>query len=76
MEKSKVNFKDSEKLSLLAVLGSGGHTTEMLKLVQALNDEKYTPKTFVYAKTDFISPEKLKNLNTTDFDVSLYLDRF
>ena len=66
-------MEKNEKLSLLAVLGSGGHTTEMLKLVQALNNDKYTPRTFVYAKTDLISPQKLKNLNTMDFDVSIHI---
>ena len=60
--------KNQEKVSLLAVLGSGGHTAEMLKLVGAMNNEKYSPRTFVYAKTDTISPEKLKGLkNNKDF---------
>ena len=39
----------------------------MLKLVGALNDEKYHPRTFVYAKTDSISPHKLKSLKNQDF---------
>ena len=60
--------ENQEKVSLLAVLGSGGHTAEMLKLVGAMNNEKYSPRTFVYAKTDTISPEKLKGLkNNKDF---------
>ena len=70
MEKnsSKEIGENQEKVSLLAVLGSGGHTAEMLKLVGAMNNEKYSPRTFVYAKTDTISPEKLKGLkNNKDF---------
>jgi len=59
--------KNQEKVSLLAVLGSGGHTAEMLKLVGSMNNEKYSPVTFVYAKTDTISPEKLKGLKNQDF---------
>ena len=56
--------------SLLAVLGSGGHTTEMLKLVGALSSCEYNPRTFVYANTDIMSPEKLKNLTNINFQVS------
>ena len=70
MEKNSSNEigENQEKVSLLAVLGSGGHTAEMLKLVGAMNNEKYSPRTFVYAKTDTISPEKLKGLkNNKDF---------
>ena len=64
MEKNSSNEigENQEKVSLLAVLGSGGHTAEMLKLVGAMNKEKYSAITFVYAKTDKISPEKLKGL--------------
>ena len=70
MEKKSSNEigENQEKISLLAVLGSGGHTAEMLKLVGAMNNEKFSPRTFVYAKTDTISPEKLKGLkNNKDF---------
>ena len=58
------------RTSLVAVLGSGGHTTEMLKLVGALNSHQYNSRTFVYANTDVMSPEKLKNLTNTNFQVS------
>merc|ERR1719376_1450939 len=42
------------------VLGSGGHTTEMLRLVSALDPKKYTPKTLVVADTDQFSLDKAK----------------
>ena len=58
------------KISLLAVLGSGGHTSEMLKLVGALNDDTYFPKSFVHAKTDIVTQEKLKNKDNQTFEVS------
>mmetsp|Transcript_31429 Transcript_31429/g.82430 ORF Transcript_31429/g.82430 Transcript_31429/m.82430 type:complete len:253 (+) Transcript_31429:433-1191(+) len=45
--------------SALVVLGSGGHTTEMLRLLGALNLQSYTPRTYVYAETDRMSPTKL-----------------
>ncbi len=42
----------------LIVLGSGGHTCEMLKLVSALDAEIYSPRTFVVADTDTFSALK------------------
>ena len=54
---------DEEKVSTLVILGSGGHTTEMLRLVSALSDEKYTPKKFMLAETDSSSIHKLKDNN-------------
>ncbi len=45
----------------LVVLGSGGHTTEMLKLVSQLNPSIYTPIHYVYASTDSTSLSKLRS---------------
>ena len=79
MEINKMKNSDDQNLvnhastSLVAILGSGGHTTEMLKLVGALSSREYNPRTFVYANTDDMSPEKLKNLTNTNFQVSKYL---
>ena len=64
------NLDNQASTSLLAVLGSGGHTTEMLKLIGALSSREYNPRTFVYANTDDMSPEKLKNLMNINFQVS------
>ena len=64
------NLVNQASTSLVAVLGSGGHTTEMLKLVGALSSRDYNPRTFVYANTDDMSPEKLKNLTNTNFQVT------
>lgn len=43
----------------LVVLGSGGHTVEMLKIVAALSPKKYNPRIYVVADTDKISNKKL-----------------
>lgn len=43
----------------LVVLGSGGHTVEMLKMVAALDPVKYSPRMYVVADTDEISHKKL-----------------
>ena len=68
-EKLQVSKKQRNG-SLLAVLGSGGHTSEMLKLVEVFSDDMFIERTFVYAKTDIISPRKLKDLNNQNFHVS------
>ncbi|CAI2351014.1 unnamed protein product [Caenorhabditis sp. 36 PRJEB53466] len=43
--------------SLCAVLGSGGHTTEMLELVKHFGDE-FNERTYIIADTDTISEDK------------------
>ncbi len=40
------------------MLGSGGHTTEMMRLVSALDKEKYHPRLYLVAETDARSAEK------------------
>ena len=45
-------------ISTMIVLGSGGHTCEMLKLVSALDKEKYTPRTYIVATSDSFSQQK------------------
>lgn len=41
-----------ESAVTLAVLGSGGHTSEMLNLLSALDADRYRPITFMVADTD------------------------
>lgn len=43
---------------VMAVLGSGGHTTELLKLMKRLKRDVYAPIAFVVAETDKTSQEK------------------
>lgn len=43
----------------LIVLGSGGHTAEMLALTAGLNHKLYTPRIYVMANTDKISQTKV-----------------
>ncbi|EGZ12973.1 hypothetical protein PHYSODRAFT_260934 [Phytophthora sojae] len=54
-----LNAKAAERqIRVMAVLGSGGHTTELLKLMKRLKREVYTPITFVVAETDKTSQAK------------------
>ena len=47
---------------LCCVLGSGGHTTEMLRLVTALDPEAFSPRTYVMAETDRFSEAKVEEM--------------
>ncbi|XP_004614727.1 UDP-N-acetylglucosamine transferase subunit ALG14 homolog isoform X2 [Sorex araneus] len=48
-----------ESLSLLVVAGSGGHTTEILRLLGSLSNA-YSPRHYVIADTDKMSTQKIK----------------
>ncbi|CAM9552532.1 unnamed protein product [Discosporangium mesarthrocarpum] len=47
------------KIKTLVVLGSGGHTSEMLKLTAGLSPKVYTPMCYVVAKTDHTSIHRI-----------------
>lgn len=44
----------------LVVLGSGGHTSEMLHMVKQLSNVKYSPISYVVAATDHTSVQRLE----------------
>ncbi|XP_063705247.1 UDP-N-acetylglucosamine transferase subunit ALG14 homolog [Culicoides brevitarsis] len=44
--------KRTAKAKTMIVLGSGGHTAEMLEIVRELDIEKYAPRIYITAKTD------------------------
>jgi len=50
---------------VLIVLGSGGHTAEMLALAESLDHSKYTPVTWVLADTDKTSLPRLEREKST-----------
>ena len=47
-----------KKIKTLVVLGSGGHTAEMLRLIADFDFERYGPLTLVTASTDTTSRPK------------------
>mmetsp|Transcript_31749 Transcript_31749/g.44257 ORF Transcript_31749/g.44257 Transcript_31749/m.44257 type:complete len:213 (-) Transcript_31749:307-945(-) len=64
---SKVGAKSQkrrpgEKLNTLVVLGSGGHTSEMITLLSHMDSKNYYPITYVVADTDQHSVTKVKLL--------------
>eukprot|EP01088_Endostelium_zonatum_P012107 TRINITY_DN26272_c0_g1_i1.p1 TRINITY_DN26272_c0_g1~~TRINITY_DN26272_c0_g1_i1.p1 ORF type:complete len:224 (+),score=38.14 TRINITY_DN26272_c0_g1_i1:28-672(+) len=59
--KSRTRSNKSKTASLLVVLGSGGHTGEMMTLMKNLDCvNKYTPRYYVIAQTDEHSLHKIK----------------
>uniref|UniRef100_A0A0C9QDK6 UDP-N-acetylglucosamine transferase subunit ALG14 n=1 Tax=Fopius arisanus TaxID=64838 RepID=A0A0C9QDK6_9HYME len=58
----------SKTVRTLIVLGSGGHTTEMLRIMNCLDLSKYTPRVYIHAQTDKMSPVKLEALENSRKD--------
>jgi len=62
----------------MIILGSGGHTAEMLRIVKHLNIKNYSPRVYIYAQTDKLSVEKVKDLEGGNKDykiVTVYRSR-
>ncbi|XP_071954276.1 UDP-N-acetylglucosamine transferase subunit ALG14-like [Antedon mediterranea] len=47
------------KIKVLVIAGSGGHTSEVIRLLSGLSDS-YAPRIYVVADTDTMSHEKIK----------------
>jgi beta-1,4-N-acetylglucosaminyltransferase len=58
--------------SVLIVLGSGGHTAEMLKLLPALKSNRYSPRHYVAADTDTTSEKRAKARNELPQDAVIH----
>ena len=71
---SEENMK--QKIRLLVVLGSGGHTTEMINIIKDLNEEKYGPKLYLYSSTDNMSKSKAESIFSNEDDVRIYFQKF
>lgn len=59
----------SSPIRTVVVLGSGGHTTEMLQLLQSLDPKHYNPLTFIVAQTDTTSMKRVQARNDDDGQV-------
>lgn len=51
--------KRTKPSKTLIILGSGGHTTEMMAILQQMNLTNYSPRVYVLAKTDTTSHSKI-----------------
>uniref|UniRef100_A0A2P2I913 UDP-N-acetylglucosamine transferase subunit ALG14 n=1 Tax=Hirondellea gigas TaxID=1518452 RepID=A0A2P2I913_9CRUS len=56
-------FLSRRGIRTLVVMGSGGHTGEMLKLMQGLDTSNYHPLVYVVANTDKLSRDRLHELD-------------
>ncbi|OWK04594.1 ALG14, partial [Cervus elaphus hippelaphus] len=54
-------------LSILVVAGSGGHTTEILRLLENLSDA-YSPRHYIVADTDEMSTHKINSFEQNRAD--------
>ncbi|KAL0906989.1 hypothetical protein M5K25_025524 [Dendrobium thyrsiflorum] len=52
----------SQRVSTLIVLGSGGHTAEMLSIVNVLEKDRFVPRFYIAAGTDNMSLQKARVL--------------
>jgi beta-1,4-N-acetylglucosaminyltransferase len=48
------------QIPTMVVLGSGGHTTEILRLSSSLKEEVYQPRSYVIADSDVTSEGRLR----------------
>ncbi|KAK9224037.1 hypothetical protein WN944_012486 [Citrus x changshan-huyou] len=53
-------LKSPQPLSTLIVLGSGGHTAEMMNLLSVLQMDRFTPRFYIAAATDNMSLQKAR----------------
>ncbi|XP_008225350.1 PREDICTED: UDP-N-acetylglucosamine transferase subunit ALG14 homolog [Prunus mume] len=54
-----------QPLSTLVVLGSGGHTAEMINLLSVLQKDRFAPRFYIAAATDNMSLQKARLLEET-----------
>lgn len=52
--------KRLESCKTVVVVGAGGHSSEMMKLLAGLQLEKYTPRIYIVAQSDQISRKKIQ----------------
>lgn len=52
-----------KKYRTVVVMGSGGHTTEMIKLLSGCDLNIYTPRDYIVAETDKMSIQKIHNFD-------------
>ena len=59
------NLKRTQPCRTLIILGSGGHTAEMLRLVGGMSPLNYSPRVYVVAESDKMSAEKVERFEST-----------
>lgn len=62
----------NRSLKTLYCIGSGGHTTELIRLMSYLNAKKYQPRLYILAKNDTNSEAKILDKENGSTDYSIY----
>lgn len=69
LSKKDGNYAErSQPAKTLIILGSGGHTTEMLQIVRHLSFQRYSPRIYIHAETDKISVGKIDEVELGNDD--------
>uniref|UniRef100_A0A224XSN0 UDP-N-acetylglucosamine transferase subunit ALG14 n=1 Tax=Panstrongylus lignarius TaxID=156445 RepID=A0A224XSN0_9HEMI len=63
----------SKPVRTLIVIGSGGHTAEMLKIVSQLNFTKYRPRIYAMASSDITSELKIVSMEYSNSPKGEYI---
>ena len=69
-----VNRTDERAMKTMVVLGSGGHTTEMIRLIEQLDPNRYTPLVYVVAESDMTSISRVRRHASKN--ISRWRERF
>ena len=56
--------RQGERVKTMVYFGSGGHTTEMIRLIKGLSPVKYCPLIFAIGHTDITSIDKVRGSST------------
>ncbi len=59
LSNQRAKFKGRQWIKTMIVIGSGGHTREMLKIVEQLNCRRFSPRIYIMANTDTNSFTKI-----------------
>lgn len=58
----------TDKVKTVIVIGSGGHTSEMMYLVQSLDPARYSPRLYIMASSDKWSESKILECEETFYN--------
>lgn len=73
--KGEITAVRKRPVSMLVVLGSGGHTSEMLSIIDKINHSKYDPIVYLVARTDSTSERRLNKSHTKKSSLVYYIPR-
>lgn len=63
---------ENKSLKTVYCIGSGGHTTELLRLMSHLDSKKFHPRLFILTKNDISSEVKIQEVENDSTNYSVY----